>query len=387
VPWVAPALYLAVLLAGGYAAMAGLGPASPRASGLFLGGLAVLFVLDAAERRRWPVATPALPAGLLLATRAALFLVVAAGDRSGLSRILFVLLPFTAYFAFGRPVSIAVAIGCVGVVVVIYQLTAAHWYADKAYVSDLLMFAVGLALTVLMAAVAVRERDGRQRVAELSAAAERNRMARDIHDELGHRLTAIAVLLEKAEAFRGRDPAVADQALRDARDSARQALDGVRRSVRTLRADELHPGQRDGGPFRLGPAVAELVRGADTGRPAIVLDVAGDEIGYDERALTALYRAAQEGITNARRHADAGQVRVSLAFDRAGARLVVADDGRGFATGNGAAAHGDAAGFGLAGMRERVRLVGGSVEVDSVEVDSGAGTGTRLVVTVPRARS
>jgi signal transduction histidine kinase len=70
-------------------------------------------------------------------------------------------------------------------------------------------------------------------VSELSAAAERNRLARDIHDGLGHHLTAIAVLLEKATAFRDRSPEV-----------AQRALDDVRRSVRALRAETARSGCR-----------------------------------------------------------------------------------------------------------------------------------------------
>ncbi|MEN3309674.1 MAG: hypothetical protein V7603_5876 [Micromonosporaceae bacterium] len=367
VPWVSTVLYVAVLVAGGYAQLTGLGAGRPAP---FLAALAALFALDALERRRWPAATPAVPAALLLAVRAALFVTVAATDGSGLSRVLFVLIPFAAYFAFGRAASVALGAGCVALVVVIYQLTAPRWYADVEHVSDLLMFCVGLALTIVMAAVAARERSGRERlevyaaqVAELSATAERNRVARDIHDELGHRLTAVAVLLEKATAFGERDPGAARQAVRDAQRCARQALEDVRRSVRTLRAE---PEQ-----FHLSTALADLVREAGAGGPAVSLAVSGDESGYGQPALTALYRAAQEGLTNARRHAGATHVRVSVDLDPARASLVISDDGRGFLPSR--------AGFGLLGMRERVQLVHGRVEVDS-----GAGTGTRIAVTVPR---
>jgi signal transduction histidine kinase len=364
VPWVSTVLYGAVLVAGGYALLTGLGAGRPAP---FLAALAALFALDLVERRRWPGATPAVPAAVLLAVRAALFVTVAATDGSGLSRVLFVLVPFTAYFAFGRAVSIALGAGCVALVVVIYQLTAPRWYADVEHVSDLLMFCAGLALTIVMAAVAAQERAGRVRleayaaqVADLSATAERNRVARDIHDSLGHRLTAVAVLLEKATAFGDRDPAAARQAVRDAQECARQALDDVRRSVRTLRA----------GPFQLATALADLVRESGAG-PAVSLTVSGDETGYGEPALTALYRAAQEGITNARRHSGATRVRVSVDLDPKRASLVVSDDGRGFPPGR--------SGFGLSAMRERVQLVHGRVEVDS-----GAGTGTRIAVTIPR---
>ena len=336
-PWVAPLLYGAVLLAGGYAGLAGLGETRPA---LFLGGLAALFGLDFAERRRYPVGTPIGPAVALLLARLGLFLVVAAADGSGLSRVLFLLLPFTAYFAFGRTASIAIGAGCLGLVAAGFQLTEPGWHREAERVADLLMLGIGVILTIAMAAVAVEERQGRARLAELSAAAERNRLARDIHDGLGHHLTAIIVLLEKATAFWDREPATGQQAVADAHRSARKALDEVRRSVRALHAEAE--------PFRLSAALDELVREAGAGRPAVKLHCAGDEAGLDQAAQLALYRAAQEGITNARRHSGAGEISVSLRIEPKQARLTVADDGCGFAP--------DRAGFGLLGMRERVRL-------------------------------
>ncbi len=302
---------------------------------------------------------------------------MAALDGSSVSRILLVLVPFTAYFAFGRMISVVLGVVCVAVVVAGYSLSVPRWYADIEYVSDLLMFCIGVVMSIAMATVAAGERDSRARleesharlaayaakVAELSAATERVRLARDIHDGLGHHLTAISVLLEKASAFSERDPASAEQALADARDSARRALDDVRRSVRTLRAEQE--------PFSPSAALGDLVRHVRDGRPVVALDVVGDESGCDLPTRTALFRAAQEALTNARRHARADHVSVRLTFDDSGAELVVADDGRGLSAGR--------EGFGLIGMRERIPLVGGQVDLDS-----GPATGTRVTVTVPR---
>ncbi|GIH97234.1 sensor histidine kinase [Planobispora siamensis] len=419
VPWVSPVLYGTVLAAGLYAGLTGLG-ATRIAQ--FAGGLAALLAVDMVERRRYPQGTPPLPAAALLGARVLLFMVVAAADGSGLSRVLFVLVPFTAYFAFGRTAAVVLAVACAGLVVIGYELGTPRWYTDLEQVSDLLMLCVGLVLAVAMAATAAEERRGRARleeshrrlaassarIAELSAAAERNRLARDIHDDLGHHLTAIVVLLEKATAFRERDPALAQRAIDDAHGSARRALDGVRQSVRALRTETA--------PFRLSAALAGLVDGqADDGRVTVTLEFTGDESGYDEPTLVALYRAAQEGITNARRHADPTTIAVAVALDESGARLTVADDGsglppgvlpgepgpglppggRGPSRGNGSgppsgrrgeapsvgeggpsSGHG---GFGLLGMRERAELAGGRLDLDSEP-----GAGTRLTVTIPR---
>jgi signal transduction histidine kinase len=102
----------------------------------------------------------------------------------------------------------------------------------------------------------------------------------------------------------------------------------------------------------------------------VSIDVSGDEDGHPLPVLTAVYRAAQEGITNARRHAGAGRITVRLAFAPDTVTLVVADDGCGFVP--------DRPGFGLTGMRERIEEVGGQVDVDS-----HPGAGTRLTVSVP----
>ncbi|WP_093170995.1 sensor histidine kinase [Sinosporangium album] len=367
VPWVSPVLYGAVLVAGLYAWLAGLGDTQPV---LFTGGLAALAMLDLLERRRYPDLTPPRSAAVLLGARIALFAAVAAVDGSQLSRALFVLVPFTAYFAFGPAVAHALAAACALLLVAAAAVADPRWYANVEQVSDLLMFGVGLVLAVTMAAVAVEERRARAdlaastaRVAELSATAERNRVARDIHDDLGHHLTAIVVLLEKAAAFRDRDPGAADHALVDAHDSARRALEDVRRSVRTLREER---------QFSLSQALTDLVAGqaGDDGL-AVDLEVTGEESGHDAAALRALYRAAQEGITNARRHAHATRVRVAAALDATGATLVVRDDGRGFTPGR--------EGYGLLGMRERVQAAGGRVDIGSA-----AAGGTVLKVTIPR---
>jgi signal transduction histidine kinase len=342
-PWVSLVLYGAVLVAGVYAGVTGLSHTSPLS---LLGILAALYAVDLVEHRLHPI--------LALALRIALILAISVLDESGLARVLFVLVPFTAYFAFGRLTSVALGVACIALAVA----TTPGWYADLEQVSDLVMFTVGLVLTITMAAVAADERRLRHQVAELSAAAERSRLARDIHDGLGHHLTTIVIQLEKATAFRSLDPGKADQAIEDARASAKRALDDVRQSVQTLRSR-----------FELAGSLADLV----AGQPDVVLAVVGDEAGYSTQTLTALFRAAQEGITNSRRHAAASRIAVSVDLAGSRARLTVDDNGRGFACPEG---------FGLLGMRERVGLAGGRVDITSEP-----GAGTRLTVTIPRSSS
>lgn len=336
VPWVSPVLYLAVLISGIYADISGLGDTQMT---LFAAGMAALFGVEFVRHQV-----------LAFAVRTGLFVLVASADGSGLSRALFVLIPFTAYFVFGRAVSIAVGVASLGLLITALQLADPHWTASLEQVSDVLMFALGLVLAIAMASVAVEERQGRQQIAALSAVQERHRVLRDIHDDLGHHLTAVIVLLEKASAFKERSPESAAQALDDAAYSARRALEEVRQSVR---------------PFNFRASLAGL---------AHPVQVTGDETPYSETTLAALYRAAQEGITNARRHAQATSITATLHFGATSAALTIEDDGAGFAPGT--------EGFGLRSMRDRVRLAGGEVSIQS-----GGSLGTKLKVVIPRQPS
>jgi signal transduction histidine kinase len=347
VAWV-PFVLCGAVLAAGLAAHPSLG---------FALGVLALAGVEALDRRR--------PRKVLLAARLALLVVVARFDRGGLTGALFVIVPFSAYFTFGRRV--AVGLGLAGAVALAgyFAVAVPGWYTDQESVSDLLMYGVGLTLALSMAAVAVGELHARAElqiamhdVAALSAAEERNRLARDIHDSLGHHLTAITVQLEKATAFRDRDAATAEQAIADARWSAKQALEEVRQSVRALRDAPL--------------SLHDLARHAADERMRVSVEVAGDEETLDAPVRMAFFRAAQEALTNARRHGDAGKVSIVADFRGGTASLVVADDGVGLP-------EPPRDGFGLQGMRERVRQLGGTVTVRDTA------PGVTLTVRIPRA--
>ncbi|MFE9664675.1 histidine kinase [Streptomyces sp. NPDC005955] len=392
VPWIAPVLYGVVLAGGTYHTAVSPGPVDAGRTAGFVAGLVLLLALEAVERRRWPSGAPARTAGTLLAFRLVLFAVVAVLDGSGVSRALFVLVPFTARLALGRRAGLVSGAGCVALLIVGYAVGVPRWWMRAEYVSDLLMLGLGLALALSMASVAVREQQGRERlegvlaelagsherlsryalrVAELSTADERNRVAREIHDSLGHHLTAIAVQLEKAEVFRTRDPQASAKAVADARWSAGRALTEVRQSVGAL---------REARPFSLNRALADLVRHLGDDRLTVTLRTTGDEAGFDAGSLTALYRSAQEAFTNAWRHGRATRIDVTAAYGESTARLTVTDNGRGFPTAEDAQP--DRTGSGIRGMRERVELLGGRVDIDG-RPDRGA----VVTVTVPRRPS
>ncbi|AKU18428.1 sensor histidine kinase [Luteipulveratus mongoliensis] len=379
--WVATYLYAAVLAAGVYEVAAGLRDAAPLRVAGFVAVLVTLVALEAIER-----GTPIGRAGTLtlLATRIGLIAAAVPLDSSDNARILLVLMPFYAFLTLGRRTGIALAIALT-VVVVALVVRRPEWWRDSESVSDLLMFTIGNAFAVAMATVAARaqarQASAEQLLAEVSSAhaqlrsyaeeaaalatvAERTRLARDIHDGLGHHLTAIAIQLEKSQRYRDIEPALAERALEDARTSAAQALDDVRRSVRALRSE--------GWSLQLEPALRRLADGVADDDLAVTVSVTGSPGDLGERSLIALYHAAQEGLTNVRRHAQAATVQVRAVFGPSEGSVEIADDGRGFDILR------SPDGYGLTGMRERLDAVGGVLTINA-----GPG-GTTVTATVPR---
>ncbi len=198
---------------------------------------------------------------------------------------------------------------------------------------------------------------------QLATTQERNRLARDIHDGLGHHLTVVQMLLQAARAvIDTADPDRLDTMLAKAQDQSKQALAEVRRSVAALREPRSEP---------LVDALRVLA--GEAGVPTGV-EVRGAARAIPVEVEESLFRAAQEGLTNVRKHAGASAVTVVLDFDRDDVvRLEVRDDGCGLS--------GDVpadTGYGLVGLRERVANLGGRVSVDSA-----ADRGLTLTVEVP----
>jgi signal transduction histidine kinase/ligand-binding sensor domain-containing protein len=199
--------------------------------------------------------------------------------------------------------------------------------------------------------------------------AERNRIARDLHDSLAQGLTSVSMQLEALGARLGGDSSAAREHLDRARLLVRLSLAEARRTVRDLRSDPLEGG--------LGPALEAVARSLTDGTE-IAVDVAtsGTPRPLARDAETALLRAGQEALTNAVRHGRPTRIRVRVAYTGRDTSLEVWDDGRGFDT----AGDGAEGGLGLRGMRERVAEAGGVVEVTS-----GPGRGTLLRATVPNS--
>lgn len=329
----------------------------------------------------------------LLVIRMALFEGVVALDCSGTSILLYPIIPLGAYYGFGGGLSTFLSIFYVGVALWKVWRVDSMWYTSIEMPSVLIAFAFSLLSTQLMARFVRRDDASRRRteellvdletshlklraylaqLAELAATEERNRLARDIHDSLGHHLTAVNIQLEKALTFQERDPAEAAQAMSDAKQAASAALRDVRRSVGTLRnIDER---------FSLQEALEDLVKRMDHDRLVIELGFQGDDTGYSRLVLMVLYRAAQEGLTNIQKYAQANHVLLNVEFGEEEARLHLRDDGLGF----------DPAeldeqesppqqSFGLQGIKERVELLRGQMALQS-----NPQQGTEITVLVPK---
>jgi signal transduction histidine kinase len=187
---------------------------------------------------------------------------------------------------------------------------------------------------------------------ELTISRERNRMAREIHDTLGHYLTILAVQLETALKQEEHGDSGLHATLHDARRVAVESLTEVRRSVVALRPGDISEMSLAGALQRLVDESAAL-----TPETKITLDIEESAVDPPLETRAALYRCAQEALTNVRKHAAADKVLVRLRITERSAELTVLDNG---SRAGAAAPDGYAPGFGLLGMRERMALLGGS---------------------------
>ena len=198
---------------------------------------------------------------------------------------------------------------------------------------------------------------------ELATTQERNRVARDIHDGLGHHLTVVQMQVQAARAVLAADPARADAVLAKAQQQATEALAEVRRSVAELREPRTTPPL----PTALeGLAAATSAAGVPT-----ELRVDGPARALPAESAESLFRAAQEGLTNVRKHAGATSAELRLRFGEDSVCLEVTDDGCGLPVTT-------PQGFGLLGLRERATRLGGRLDVVPAP-----GGGTTLRVEVP----
>ena len=300
----------------------------------------------------------------------------------GYTSMMLLALVSASVFYLGLSGSIAIGVLCAA-------LAAAGFALRSPLLSALLQaeaaFASGIAFVYVFSRIAVREQRARAEVerlaaqlaranAQLAAQAdhaeqlatvkERNRIAREIHDGLGHYLTVVHVQLQAAELLLASEPERARAALLKAQQLTHEGLGDVRRSVALLRGAE-----RARRP--LPEALAALAEPCRAASRAVELHVEGEPRQLAEPAELTLFRAVQEALTNAQRHARATRIEIALdygASDRV--RLRVRDDGVGASEPSG--------GYGLVGLRERAESLGGTVAIASEP-----GAGFELALEIP----
>ncbi|HEY9789406.1 MAG TPA: sensor histidine kinase [Candidatus Obscuribacterales bacterium] len=232
------------------------------------------------------------------------------------------------------------------------------------------IFLVGIVLVSMLGRkVLAEERAKRsaehlsQELQELAVTLERMRIARDIHDGLGHTLTSLNIQLElTSRLLQDRELDKAEQSLSASRAIAKDCLNETRAAVQAVRAE---------GDFSLKQAVERMVARISE-QQKVDFDLAIDDQGVSGPARDQLFCIMQECLTNIQKHSHADKVKIVLKQTDGRCELSVEDNGVGFERQN------KDNGFGLVGMKERVESLGGSLKVES-----SPGKGTLVQLTVP----
>ncbi|MGG1514010.1 sensor histidine kinase [Paenibacillus oryzisoli] len=203
-------------------------------------------------------------------------------------------------------------------------------------------------------------------IEQMTLVEERSRMARELHDTVGHTFTSVIMGMDAVSYLIEASPEMARQKLDVLRGVTRAGLEEVRRSIHQMAPRE--------GDSLLSQQLMRLANefALHTGTQ-IRFDTRGDEFDLPKMTKLSLIRCLQESLTNAKRHGGAEQVAVELAFADDHIRLQVAD--------NGAGSDQIKAGFGIAAMQERIAALNGILQVDSQ-----AGEGTTITCTIPARR-
>lgn len=263
------------------------------------------------------------------------------------------------------PFIVDTELGAIKILIAVELCVILTWWAFHQSVW-FLIFGGGLSLVVGSSNIHFAQRNrankkllrAQEEIEQLAKVAERERIARDLHDVLGHTLSVIILKSELAGKLLDRDPGRAGNEIREVEQISRQALADVRDAIRGYRSQGL---------------AAELARAKST------LETAGLTVQCDASTTmkipavqeSVLSLAVREAVTNVVRHAQARTCRMRLEQQNGNCRLEIKDDGRGgsYAEGNG-----------LRGMRERVEMLGGTL-------DRNTEAGTTLTITLPLKES
>ncbi|AUT02405.1 two-component sensor histidine kinase [Nostoc sp. CENA543] len=197
---------------------------------------------------------------------------------------------------------------------------------------------------------------------------ERNRIAREIHDSLGHSLTALNLQLETALKLYQANPDKAYSFLSKAKELGSKALQDVRQSVSTMRSQPLQD-------KTLAEAINNLAEDFQKTNNIILNCQIDIEYAFASEFNTAIYRIIQESLTNISKHANATEVNINAAIHRGSLYITIQDNGRGFDLEQ------NTTGFGLQSMRDRALSLGGQFTINSA-----FGCGCQITVEIPLTR-
>ncbi|MFI8929612.1 sensor histidine kinase [Streptomyces sp. NPDC053474] len=259
--------------------------------------------------------------------------------------------------ALERPPRVAVAAGAVTLVALQVPGIGEDEELVRAVVADVV--GVGMAVTAGFVARQWQRQLAahRELLAAGAVAAERRRIARELHDVVAHHITAMQLMAGGARKVVQHDVALAQDALKSLEDSGRLALSEMRQLLDVLRTDD----DAEGTPAAPQPGVADLPRVVAESRQAGVateLLVEGADQELSPTLGLTVFRIVQEALTNIRKHARGARATVRLDYGPELLTVEIRDDGSGTTT----AARKGRAGHGLVGMRERVALHGGALE-------------------------
>ena len=245
-----------------------------------------------------------------------------------------------------------------------------------------LTFGLSLIFVLLMMNAVLSERHSREKLAianeklrqyamqieNQATLEERNRIAREIHDSLGHSLTALNLQLETALKLWQSNPGKAETFLATAKELGSKALKDVRQSVSTMRFNPLQEQS-------LERAIASLSESFHRSNGILPIYQINLESSLPPEINTAIYRITQESLTNISKYAFATEVKLELTEIRGNLRLIIQDNGRGFDLGQ------NTTGFGLHSMRDRTLALGGEFNINSAP-----GSGCKITVNIPLTR-
>ncbi len=325
--------------------------------------LAVALVPTLLWRRTMPLAVVAIAFGSVT-------LVNVAGILSGVEWIglntmaVLLILPYALFrWGTGREAAIGMA-----VMLVPAGLSA---FGESEAAADVLGGFLVLLFAALLGALVRYRETSRLREMEHVKLREREQLARELHDTVAHHVSAIAVRAQAGRALAPSRPGAAAEALEVIEEEASRTLAEMRTMVGALRQGE----DADLAPQ---PGVADIPRLAGVGGhgPRVDIELSGDLDDLPPSVDAALYRLAQESITNAVRHArHATRIEVRVRGDGERVRLTVEDDGD-----LGRSAVGASPGYGLAGMGERAKLLGGTLQAGP-----RPGSGWAVAAVLPRS--